>query len=316
MRVPVPLIATGLCLWVATSMPPAGAADPPNSTGPKAPGTEPAADQAARRVPPPPGTGTPVDTWRELLQMNPAERAKALADRTEHQRKYLEDQLREYEALSANEREARLNQLEQTYYLGELIRMQPARRQGWLDAVKPQLRPVIDQRLAEWDRLSPKVQQDILEYETTATYFFRVRPPGGPPTAASPAPPLVSRPPPEEKPGKWTKDIGAFLALSPAEQAETLRTLNPAEREEMEGTLKLFARLPPDQRKICIDSFERFHRLSKEQREQFLQNAARWKAMSPRERATWRTLVEILPPPSSAPASDARPVTASNSGGR
>jgi hypothetical protein len=64
----------------------------------------------------------------------------------------------------------------------------------------------------------------------------------------------------------------------------------------MERSLKTFAELLPEQRRICLDSFEKFTRMSKEQRDQFLKSAARWQAMTPRERETWRVLVSILPP--------------------
>jgi hypothetical protein len=70
----------------------------------------------------------------------------------------------------------------------------------------------------------------------------------------------------------------------------------------MERALSAFASLPPEQRRICIESFVKFKQMSKEEVNQFLKNAARWKAMSPQERETWRSLIKILPPHASVPS--------------
>ena len=47
-------------------------------------------------------------------------------------------------------------------------------------------------------------------------------------------------------------------------------------------------------RELCIKNFDRLARLSEGERAEFLENAAKWKAMSKSERDAWRRL--LLPP--------------------
>src|SRR5712691_3172573 len=60
---------------------------------------------AAPALPPAPA---PQPDFRQLLAMSPPEREKALASRSEAHQQVLRDKIREYEALSPVEREARL----------------------------------------------------------------------------------------------------------------------------------------------------------------------------------------------------------------
>jgi hypothetical protein len=237
-----------------------------------------------------PGTKSPAAAFRELLQLNPAQRAEVLAQRPEHNRQFVEAQLREYEAMPAAQREARLRRLDLTYHLDVLMKMPPDRRGPWLGLVSPELRPIIDERLKQWDSLPADTQQDVLKHETTSNFFLRVR--------AEEPPEPVSSPPGSARHDysrRIAEHLREFFDLPPKEQQKTLEALPPEEREDMERSLRRFAGLPGEQRRICIESFEKFSRMSKEQRDQFLRNAARWQAMSPQERETWRALVDILP---------------------
>ena len=49
-------------------------------------------------------------------------------------------------------------------------------------------------------------------------------------------------------------------------------------------------------RQQCMESFEKFAAMAPEERNQFLQNAAKWEAMTAHERQLWRRLVGELPP--------------------
>jgi hypothetical protein len=226
-----------------------------------------------------------------LLALGPAERAQALSDRTEHQRKYLEGRLREYEALSAPEREARLRQLELTFHLDVLMKTPPARRNERMKVVPAELRPLVEERLRQWDLLPVKMQQEVLEHETTVNYFLRVRPEGPSDQTASISPSVTAEPA-----NRPVGQFHRFFSLPLEERRKTLNVLPAEERQQMERTLQAFAALPAEQRKICVESFDKFSRMTPAQRNQFLKNAARWKAMTPRERQTWRALVDILPP--------------------
>jgi hypothetical protein len=287
-----------LCCWIAgqagAQSPPPNPASPASTNLPGAHVGDP--NTVPVRLPALPGTKTAADTFRELLAMSPPERAQALADRSEHQRKYLQDRLREYESLPPEQREARLKQFELTCHMLGLMRLAPDKRATRLAAVPSDLRPLVDERLRQWDLLSPRVQQEALEYETTANYFLRVRsdPPSraeGPGSATAPPPPGAG-----ERNSRLAEHLSRFLELPAKEQQKTLESLSSPERQAIARTLRAFSQLPPEQRAICLNSFAKFGRMSAEQRDQFLQNAARWNAMSPQERETWRTLVEIVPP--------------------
>lgn len=280
---------------------------------PTLPGVQPPPDVAPPKPTPAlPGSKTAADTFRELLELTPEARNQALADQTEHQRRYIETRLREYQALPRPEREARLQQLDLTCHLNILMRLPPDRREDRIANVPSALRPLVDERLRQWDQLPPSVQESVLEYETTANYFFRVRPAAPAPRQLPPNPldPAVSRP--GGRAGKIMQQFSQFIELPVKEQQKVLEILPPSERENMESALKTYARLGPEQRRRWMTSLEKFSRMSKPEHEQFLRNAARWKAMSPAERETWRSLVSTLPPP--IPSYDAvRPsATASN----
>jgi hypothetical protein len=245
-----------------------------------------------------PGSKSPVQTFRELLKMSSGERAEALADRTAQQRGYLEAKLREYDSLPLEERESRLKQLELTYHLQILMRQAPAKRVQHLQGVPKELRPIIDERLKEWNLLPRTIQDEVLTHDVTANYFLRIAPPGSTPAVHDPEP---SQPP---RPGEPSESLAArfsrFYQLPPEQRQRTLDALPPAEREEIEKTLQQFTTLSPEQRAACIRSFDRLSRMTPAERAQFLKNAERWKAMSPRERETWRDLLKIIPTKGSA----------------
>jgi hypothetical protein len=228
--------------------------------------------------------------------MTPAERAQALANRSEYNRKYLESRLQEFESLTPVQREARLNQLELSWWLPMLMRLAPTNRTQRLEMVPPYLLPVIQERLKQWDLLPSKVQREVLDYETTANYFLRAKP--VPTAAPGTSPGSVRLPPsdPGEQKEMMAQKVGQFFDLPVHEQKKTLQALPEPERAQMEDTIEAFSKLAPEQRSACVNSFEKLSRMRADERSQFLKNAERWKAMSPRERETWRTLVKILPP--------------------
>src|SRR4051794_11257063 len=76
-------------LGMSVSLEAASGPNPEDST-PALPGAN-SGVQTNPPAPALPGTKTAADTFRELLAMNTEQRARVLADRTEHQRKYLED---------------------------------------------------------------------------------------------------------------------------------------------------------------------------------------------------------------------------------
>src|SRR5882724_4957982 len=108
---------------------------------------------------------SPVAAFRELLNMDPAERAKALADRPEETRKRILAKIREYKSLRPDECELRLKVTELGYYLRWLMRAPATNRAGQIALIPKGYRDLVQVRLVKWDRLSPAAQQKLLQNE-------------------------------------------------------------------------------------------------------------------------------------------------------
>ncbi|MBI4325866.1 MAG: DUF3106 domain-containing protein [Chloroflexi bacterium] len=257
-------------------------------------------------MPPPPKS--PVEIFRHWLSLSRPEREQALAGKSQEQRKYFQAKLQEYDSLSAGEREARLQSMQFHWYLRPLMQAPPASRAPRLKAIPESDRKLVEERLKQWDLLSSDLQKEILDNELTLQYFLRLESSGQEQRESI----LQSLSPEhrkalEEKMERWralsaerrqkmSRQFQQFFELPPKEKEKTLETLPEAERREMEKTLLAFEKLPPDQRKRCIESFGKLAGMAAGEQAQFLKNAERWQSMSPRERATWRSLVRALPP--------------------
>lgn len=250
---------------------------------------------------------SPVDTFRELLALAPAERAKALAVHPDHFRKTIEAKIAEYETLPAEERELRLRTTQLRWHLLPLMRMPPAARAARLAAIPASERAIVESRLLAWDKFPADLQRDVLANESALLYLLRAdaRPPMPPPLAEKAPRDSVLRP--ERELAVWhqlpaarrqlmLEQFGQFFELDEVEKAKTLGALSAVERQDMEKTLRDFEQLPQPQRVMCLRSFRLFANMSAEEQSGFLKNAERWKAMKPEERQTWRELVSQLPP--------------------
>jgi predicted Fe-S protein YdhL (DUF1289 family) len=253
-------------------------------------------------LPPLPQVKPPVAFFRQLLAMTPAEQENYLTNRPPEIRSRVLAKIREYQALDPNEREMRLRTTELRWYLLPLLRTPPADRTRWLAAVSDDLRDLVKARLAQWDILPPPLQQEFLENERALLYFASVAATNGPAALALGG----ERAPPDPDLKRWnalsdeqrqriTERFNQFFTLPPAEKQETLDTLSPAERQQMEKTLQTFGQLPPPQRAQCIRAFTQFAGMSPQDRAEFLKNAERWSQMSPEDRRIWRDLVAHVP---------------------
>ena len=253
-------------------------------------------------LPPPPQMKPPVEFFRELLAMTPAERENYLTNRPPEIRSRILAKIHEYQALDPNEREMRLRATELRWYLPPLLRDSPTNRADRLAAVPDDLRDLVKARLVQWDILPPPLQQEFLENERTLRYFTHVDSTNGPPPPGG----GWQRAPPDSDLARWnalsdeqrqriTDRFNQFFELAPVEKQETLDSLSPAERRQMEKTLQTFGQLPPPQRAQCLRAFTQFAGMNPQDRAEFLKNAERWSQMSPQERQTWRDLVAHVP---------------------
>ena len=248
---------------------------------PPAPNGQPVSN-TAKLVPPPfPQPASPVAFFRQLLVMSPTERNNALASRPPESCDRIKAKIREYLALDPNERELRLRATELRWYLAPLFRLPPADREIRVAQVPENLRGIVQSRLAQWEALTPVLQQEFLDNDKTLHYFARVETTNA--IAASP----------EQQ--KISEQFNQFFELTPEEKTQTLNTLSDAERTVMEQTLATFEKLPIKQRLQCTRNYAKFAGMSGTERAEFLKNAERWSQMSPKERQSWRDLVAHIP---------------------
>jgi hypothetical protein len=281
----------------------------------------PAAEMVAPPVPPMPAS--PTQFFRDLLATNEVGRAASLASKNPEQRRILEQKLQEYLALNPDQRELKLTLTDLRYYLMALLRAPLPMRELHFAQLPEKYRPLIAERLRVWDRLPQATQQELLTNEASLSYLVRL-------DKASPlqgkamlaALPAEKRQQMEVALSQWralpadqqqdlTTRFGRFFELTEKERQQTLAVLPADLRRNNEQMLAALARLPKEQRERCMSGLEKFLTLSQAEREQFLQNAARWQAMSTDQRKTMRDSVMKFPPmPPMPPGFFGVPITA------
>jgi hypothetical protein len=252
-------------------------------------------------APPLPSTKSPVETFRELLDMSPAERRQALASRSPETQRLILAKVRDYESLKPDQRELRLQATELSWYLVPLLSSPPTNRAAQLALVPTNYHKLVEDRLLLWDKLPLQDQTNLLRNQAIVQYLTEVSEQRGTNEVLSPTR-LKHL---QQGIGDWQaltdaqreeikERFNLFFHLTPAEQDKALHNLSDAERRQIEKTLVNFKKLSAEQRAACMRSFEKFANLSPEERQQFLKNADRWKRMSLAQRDAWRSLVNTL----------------------
>lgn len=252
------------------------------------------------------------DRYQDRRDLSSAAREQAVNEKAQGYRKFWEAKVKEYEALSPADRESRLRMTQQTtrlrLHLKPLLRVPPANRAEKLAAIPADERPLVQERLKEWDQLPPQLQKHILENEAVMHDVARMESlPAGQRESALQSYSSDYRRRVEENLAHWHalpleqrqqmyENFNRFFQLSEKEKDRTLDALSDAERQALEKSIHQFETLPAEQRKACIEAFRKFSNMTPEQRAEFLKNAERWQAMSSAERASWRNLSVQLPP--------------------
>lgn len=243
---------------------------------------------------------SPVAAFRDLLNMEPTERAKALANRSEETRKRILAKVREYQSLREDERDLRLKVTELGYYLRPLMRMPATNRAAQLALIPADYRKLVQVRLEKWDSLTPATQNKLLLNDAAIRAMTELT--SGVSTNAMRIRTVMlkhtinnwNRLPPNER-EELTNSFDFFFQLKPSEIQKAGRNLSPEERAQITATLQKFGNLTPDQRAQCIRSFEKLAAMPPNEQQQFFRNAQRWELMTPKEREDWRKLVETAP---------------------
>lgn len=263
------------------------------------------APSASTSPPPFPTLSSPVDQFRALLVLSPAERESHLTNRPPAIRQRILAKLHEYDAMNPNDRELRLRTTQLRWYMLSLMEVPHAARATQLATVPEADRQFVKDHLAQWDLVPEDEQKEILKYEKVIENLVAV---GF--TNATTTPNLATAVPSNQS---GLKNLDAFLnlsseqrqqmydsfqkffELSDAEKQKMIGVLPLAERMQMNIALQKFAHLPKVRREQCLNSFGKFSSMSESERQEFLKNAERWRELSPAERQAWRNLVNRLP---------------------
>jgi hypothetical protein len=225
---------------------------------------------------------SPVLYFRGILGMSPAERERALANKSADYKKSLLAKVEEYRALPEGIREARLRQTQLRWELTTLTNLPPAERPAFIKEAAPE-----DRRLLEdfdrWQALSAAGKKELVDKLSPDRHRDLTR-------ALAQWESV-----PETERQQRSAQFSQFFDLDQTQQQKALTTFTEAERQTMETALKRFAALPEAQRKICIQSFQEFASMDAAERDEFLKNAACWEAMTAGERSLWRSLVQTFP---------------------
>lgn len=271
---------------------------------------------AADRPPQPPESApslppevTPIDRFRALLRLPPAEREAELAARTSSQREYLRARLQEFDQLTPRERELHLEALTLRHYLLPLLRADATNRVTGLQAMPLAYRDLVRARLVVWDQLGAEQQRAMIESESIFAGLAYVTTPGGLAEGERALDQLSAgkRQRLEADLARWqtlapgerdrvAAQFKVFLTLTELEQRKALAGLKQDSREKAARLVERLERLTPEQRAKSIEAFARFSGLPPTEQERFLRNAARWRAMSTEERIAWRRLLAQVPP--------------------
>ena len=113
----------------------------------------------------------PVEAFRHLLAMTPAERNQALAGKSEPSKKAIFAKIRQYEALRPDQREMKLRVTELRWHMSRLMNAPATNRLIVLQRIDDRDRKILENRLEVWDKLGPEVQKQLIGNLATMSYF-------------------------------------------------------------------------------------------------------------------------------------------------
>jgi hypothetical protein len=250
---------------------------------------------------------SPIQTFREVLVMTPAEREEFFHIRPPGLREPLEAKINEYLEMSAEERELRLQATELRFYLLQLLPQPRTNQIALLSQIAEPMRTLVGARLDTAQLFPDPMRSELFANEQALRVF----------TQFEGLTELQRRQQLEQMPAeqrraveadidRWrnlpattrerlTAQLNQFFDLNTEERQRSLAHLSEPERTAMEKTLAAFRELPPAKREQCLRSFARFTSMSLADRQLFLKKAEAWQKMSPAERQQWRELVQQMP---------------------
>lgn len=244
----------------------------------------------------------PVAAFRNLLLLQPDARTRELAAKPGHLREIISTRLREYDALSPAEREARLRATELRFHLKPLLTLAPTAREPQLATIPESFRPLVTERLAAWDKLPTEIRREILANEPLLQAMTR-------PAVAGAFPPLPPGlvPTVPDNVTHWQSldarqreqlldNFNHYFRLDDRSKSQVVAALPEPKRAEATRTLNQFEQLSTGERATCLAALKKLGQMTPEQQARFFANAEQWQKLPESERAVWRKVVVDFPP--------------------
>ena len=255
-----------------------------------------------------PPARSPVESFRRLLAMSPAERDQFLTNVPAAKRERILAKVEQYQMVPPDFRELRLRVTELRWYLLPLLKAPATNRTALLALVPEPYQQLIAARLQEWDIWPPQLRDEVLQYESSMANLLGRDLSGK--TVVQPQ--MVvddlaekDRRELDRKLARWQAmpadereqlyaSFRHFFELSDEEQQKTLDALSQPERQVTEKAIGPIEKWPKSQQQQYMTALRRFVELSPAERQRFMKNAEHWQQMSPEERQAWRDLVQRL----------------------
>ena len=256
---------------------------------------------------------SPFAKFKQILELPEVKREVAVESlnvSSDKHRAIISSKIKEYEAMSLNERNHKLDALDFRWHLLPLLKIEPAKRADKLNAVPERFREDILNRLNGWDKLDIQVRESLIRNESFFRYMSSFG--RGFESRAAMTNHLIKMPSKlrenvEKRIIEWRgrqksdrrkmkRHFHRFFDLQPIDQQKALSHLSVRERTKMEASLIRFKSMTIEQREIILKSFDRLADMSQVERTAFFRNSQRWNEMSNVERKQWRTLVTKMPP--------------------
>jgi hypothetical protein len=262
----------------------------------------------AGSIPPTPILVSRVEPFRKLLAADRTERERLLALRPVPQREQFRKALNDYDSLTSDERERRLEALELRFQLTYLIPLGTEARTQALARLPSAQQTLVRERLDYWNQLSAEVQQTLLKNERLMRDFIsRI--------ASAQRPPLPRGAQNSNALGQIHQAVSSWNSLSESKRAAAeqafrrmfeLGSTEPAagifpqtDLGDMNRVLERFKHLSPAGKSLCLRSLSELLKMSNEELQIFLRSAEEWQKISPSDREAWKNLVKkspVLPP--------------------
>jgi hypothetical protein len=246
-----------------------------------------------------------TDLWRRVLAMDDAQREAFISSKPAASQAFLRSKVQEFLVLPPEKREMRLRALELRAYMLPLMRLPAPARAQQIEQLPSDKRSDVKKRLLTWDIMPPQLQKDVLENEAAIRLVME----SGNRNASREE--LLAAVAPARR-AEMETNLIRWNEISPAQQdqmvsnferyfgqpleerGKALRTLNEGDLAIITPTLNKLERMPDGERDRVLDGIRKFKSLPPAAQKDFVRAAAKWQAMTDKDRQLWRQLVTTI----------------------